>query len=409
MAKQLRFLAWMAAAMAAAAPAAAQDSDFESADYGVKLKIPKGWNIDATRQARVILKLNQAGEGPVKAELIVHDAPFADPLTLGQYKEVLRHTVQRLYREPWMLEDREAKVGGKTGFILGIQSKATNDSEIVSYKGMIALSPRHFLGVDGVFPKAQAGGLAKVYDALLASIEFIPRRQPIGTEDGLKKLDETLAKLKEPWTPPATDEMSIFLGDKEVGSQTLSFKAANREGIEGIEADLFTRIDLGDDGRSEARVRGFLSNDLSRQSVELSELRAGKDKRVQSFTASASISGGEVQVTGRINGEKISASFKAPGKAVFSELTDLLQRRLMAGGKGFVMVPTIQAFDHDPVYLKVELGGTHKMRVDDQTLDVQVVYQAREDGALVTYWYDGDRRLSRITSSAQGPVFKRKK
>lgn len=409
MAKQLRLLAWMVAATAAAAPAAAQDSDFESADYGVKLKIPKGWNIDATRQARVILKLNLPGEGAVKPELIVHDAPFADPLTLGQYKEVLRHTVQRLYREPWMLEDREVKVGDRTGFVLGIQSKATNDSEIVSLKGMVAISPRRFLGVDGIFPKAQADGLAKVYEALLASIEFIPRRQPIGAEDGLKKLEETLAKLKEPWVPPATDEISIFLGDKEIGSQTISFKAASRDGVEGIEADLFTRIDLGEEGRSEARVKGFLSNDLSRQSVELSELRAGKDKRVQSFTASASISGGEAQVSGRINGEKMSTSFKPPAKAVFSELMDLLQRRLMAGGKGFVMVPTIQAFDHTPVYLKVELGGSHKMRVDDQTVDVQVVYQAREDGALVTYWYDGDKKLSRITSSAQGPVFKRKK
>lgn len=405
MTRLLCLLAWMAAAPAGAP----QDSDFESADYGVRLKIPKGWNIDATRQARVILKLNQPADGPVKPELIVHDAPFSDPLTLGQYKEVLRHTVQRLYREPWMLDDREIQVGGKPGFVLGIQSKATNDSEIVSYKGMVALSPRHFLGVDGVFPKGQAEGLAKVYEALLASIEFIPRRQPIGTEDGLKKLDETLAKLKEPWTPPGSEEISIFLGDKEIGSQTLTFKPVTREGAEGIEADLFTRIDLGDDGRSEARVKGFLSNDLSKQSVELSELRAGKDKRTQSFTASATKSGGEVQVSGRINGERISATFKAPAKAVFSELMDLLQRRLLAGGKGFVMVPTIQAFDHDPVYLKVELGGAHKMRTDDQTLEVQVVYQAREDGALVTYWYDAERRLIRITSSAQGPVFKRKK
>lgn len=409
MTKQLRLWAWMAAATAALPAAALQDSDFESADYGVRVKIPKGWNIDATRQARVILKLNQPGEGPVKPELILHDAVFSDPLTLGQYKEVLRHTVQRLYKEPWMLEDREVKVGGKGGFVLGVQSRATNDSEIVSYKGLIAVSPRRFLGVDGVFPKAQAEGQAKVYEALLATIEFIPRRQPIGTEDGLKKLDETLAKLKEPWTPPPTEEISIFLGDKEIGTQTFSFKPVNREGVEGIEADLFTRIDLGDDGRSEARVKGFLSNDLSTQSVVLSELRAGKDKRVQSFTASASIAGGEAQVAGRINGEKIAATFKPPAKAVFSELMDLLQRRLLAGGKGFVMVPTIQAFDHDPVYLKVELGGAHKMRVDDQTVEVQVVYQAREDGALVTYWYDADRRLARITSSAQGPVFKRKK
>src|SRR5205085_11634363 len=117
----------------------------------------------------------------------------------------------------------------------------------------------------------------------------------------------------------------------------------------------------------------------------------------------------EVQVDGRINGDKFIQACKPPAHAVFSELMDLLQRRLLAIGKGLVMVPTVQAFDHDPMILKLELGGSHKMRVDDQTIEVQVVYQAREDGSLVTYWYDAERRLSRITSSAQGPVFKRKK
>src|SRR6185295_1303474 len=172
---------------AAAFPAGAQDSDFESADYGIKLKIPKGWNIDATRQQRVILKLNQTAEGPVRPELLIYDAPFSEPLTLGQYKEQLRHFRQRAYKDPWMVEDRAVKAGGKDGFLLGIQSRSTNDTEIVSYKAMIQITPRHFLGVDGVFPKAQAESLWKVYEGLLESLAFIPRRQPIGTEDGLKK------------------------------------------------------------------------------------------------------------------------------------------------------------------------------------------------------------------------------
>jgi hypothetical protein len=407
MSRALRLAALMVGA--AAFPAAAQDSDFESADFGIKLKIPKGWNIDATRQAGVILKLNLPAESGVKPELLIYQAGFSDPMTPGQYKEQLRHFLQRAYKEPWMVEDRPAKAGGRDGFILGLQSRATNDSEILSYKGLFPISPRRFLGVDGVFPKGQEEALQKVYEGLLATIEFIPKRRPVGTDDGLKQLDEALKKLTEPFVPPAAEEIGIFLGEKEVGSQTMAWKAATREGVAGIELDLFTKVDLGDDGRSEARVKGFLSNDLLTQSVILSEIRAGKDKRVQSFTAAASLWGGEVRVDGRINGEKSVSVFRAPDKAVFSELMDLLQRRLLAIGKGFVVVPTVQAFDHDPVILKVELGGSHKMKVDDQMLDVNVVYQAREDGSLVTYWYDTERRLSRITSSTQGPVFKRKK
>jgi hypothetical protein len=392
-----------------AAPASAQETDFESADYGIKMKIPKGWNVDATRQPRVILKLNLPAEGVLKPELLVYDSPFADPLTHSQYKEQLRHYLQRAYKEPWMVEDRAVTAGGRDGFVLGIQSKAVNDAEIVSYKAMIQVTPRRFLGVDGVFPKAQAETLLKTLEELLTTISFIPRRAPAGSEDGLKKLEEALQKTMAPWTPPAADEIAIFLGDKEVGSQTMSWKTATQSGADGIELTLVTKIDVGDDGRSEARVKGFLANDLSVQTVQITDQRSGKDKRMQSFTASATMSAGEVKVEGRINGEKSVSAFKAPLRAVFSELADLLQRRLLSTGKGYVMLPTVQAFDQDPVYLKIELGGAHKMKVDDQMVETQVVYQARDDGALVTYWYDAERRLTRVTSSAQGPVFKRKK
>lgn len=408
----MRSLSWGMAVLllgAAGLPVSAQDSDFESADYGIKLKIPKGWNIDATRQAGVILKLNLAGEAGLKPELLVYQSGFADPITPTQYKEQLRHYLQRAYKEPWMVEDRAAKAGGRDGFILGVQSRAVNNSEILSYKGLFQTSPRRFLGVDGVFPKGQEEALSKVYEGLLASIEFIPKRQPIGAEAGQKQLEEALGRLKEPFAAPGADELGIFLGEKEIGSQTMSWKAAPTGGAEGIELTLHTKIDLGDDGRSEVRVKGFLSSDFAMQSVELQETRVGKDKRVQSFSATASLSGGEAKVESRINGERSVTSFKVPSHAVFSELMDLLQRRLLAIGKGFVVVPTVQAFDHDPVMLKVELAGVHKMRAEDQTVDVQVVYQAREDGSLVTYWYDAERRLTRITSSAQGPVFKRKK
>jgi len=411
MSRTLRLTALLVAAgiSSAAQAGAGQDSDFESADFGIKLKIPKGWNIDATRQAGVILKLNLPAETGIKPELLIYQAGFSDPVTAGQYREQLRHFLQTAYKEPWMLEDRVAKAGPRDGFILGVQSRAVNDSEIVSHKGLFPVSPRRFLGVDGVFPKAQDEALVKVYEGLLASIELIPKRLPVGAEDGIKQLDETLKKLTEPFIPPPTDEIVISLGEKEIGSQTISFKTAMRDGAAGFSVDLFTKVDLGEDGRSEVRAKGFLSNDLLIQWIELAETRAGKDKRVQSFTATATLANGEVKMEGRINGEKTASTFKAPNRAVFSELTDLLQRRLMANGKGFVVVPSITAFDHDPIFLKVELGGVHKMKSEDQTTEVNVVYQAREDGSLVTYWYDTERRLSRVTSSAQGPVFKRKK
>ena len=142
-------------ALAIAAGVRAQDSNFESGDYGIRLTIPPGWSINATRQPRVILKLNHGGDAAVKPELLVYEAPFSEPITLGQYREQLRHFIQRAYKDPVMLDDRAAKAGERAGFILAVASKGQNDAELVSFKGIFEISPRRMLGVDGVFPKGQ--------------------------------------------------------------------------------------------------------------------------------------------------------------------------------------------------------------------------------------------------------------
>ena len=72
-----------------------QDSKFESSDFGVRLNIPSGWNIDATRQSRVILKLRQQSQTVPAPELLVYEAMMSAPITLGQYREQLRHFLQR--------------------------------------------------------------------------------------------------------------------------------------------------------------------------------------------------------------------------------------------------------------------------------------------------------------------------
>ena len=51
----------------------------------------------------------------------------------------------------------------------------------------------------------------------------------------------------------------------------------------GLELDGDYRLDLGADGRLESNVNGFISNDLKLQTLELMEVKVGKDKRVQNF------------------------------------------------------------------------------------------------------------------------------
>lgn len=392
-----------------AGPAAGQDSNFESADYGVRLKIPAGWDIDATRQQRVILKLNQAVDALVKPELLVYEAPFAEPITVAQYKEQLRHFVQRAFKEPWMRDDRPATAAGKQGFILEVESKGTGDADLVSIKGVFQVSPRRMIGIDGVFPRAQAEALAKVYEAFLATVEFIPRKTPAGAEEGLRSFEQAFPKLALPsaLTKPEAEELGIFMGDKRVGTYTVGLKPAVRGTSEGLEVQAYTKIELGEDGRVETRINGFLSNDLAHQTVELAESKVGKEKRAQNFTSLVTLSNGEVRCDRRINGEKSEARFSVPPRSVLSELAEALLARLTGPEKGVFSVRSVGAFENEPGIIKIEVTGAHKMKTGEDTRDVTVSFLQREDGSLLTYWHDTDRRTMRVTLGNQSLVIKR--
>jgi hypothetical protein len=395
---------------ASAAAAPVQEQVFESADYGIRLKIPQGWNIDATRQQRVLLKLNQAVDSLIKPELMVYEAPFSDPITLGQYREQLRHFLQRAYKEPRMLDDRPATAGGKPGFILAIGSRGANDTEVVSFKGIFELSPRRMLGVDGVFPKGKEEELLKVYDKLLASIELFPRKSPAGTEEEVKRFAEAVPKLAAKPAPAARkDEMEISSGGRSIGTYTFSMGPSTQGAVHGIEVETDYRIDLGEEGRIEVRVKGFMTHDLAHQTVHVEDVRTSKDKRTQNFTADVTLKDGEVRSERRINGEKSAAQFKLAGPAVLSELAEALQVRMLDLGKNLVSAPSVPAFENETGTVKLEVSGLHKMKADDEMTEINVSFLVREDGLFVTYWYDGAGRLIRITHPNQSLVMKRKK
>lgn len=390
----------------------AQDPLFESPDYGLRLKIPPGWNVESTRQARVILKLVRAGDAVVKPEILVYELVSADPLTLPQYKEQLRHYIQRSFKNPRMLDDRAAACGSRPGFVLAVSSKGVNDADLVSLKGVFEMSPRRLLGVDGTFPSGpQEEELGKAYAALLEAVEFVPRRAPLGLDAGMRQLERALETIvKTPSRPGRKEELEILMGDKTIGTYSVETGPASRNGAGGIEMDASTRIDVGEDGRVESRVRGFLSDDLAVQSVSTEELKTGKDKRVQSFSASVTLESGILKAERRINGERTVASFPVRPRTVLTEITDLLQLRLLDCEKGLVALPVVGAFDNEPGHVKIEHTGLNKMKDKDGAMnEVHVVFLQREEGTLVTYWYDPDRRLARASHGNQGLVFRPKK
>lgn len=386
-----------------------QEPKFESADYGVRLRIPPGWNIDGTRQPRVILKITSGGEYLVRPEILVHEIPLQEPITLGQYKEILRHQIQRLYKEPRMLDDRQGEAGGRGGFCLEVLSKGTTEADVVSIKGVFQRSPRRMIGVDGVFPAGKEAELRKVYEAVLASLELIPRRKPEGLDASVRDVEETLKSRPGPPSAQPAQELGIFTGDKQVGTYRVEIRGATRGAVAGEELITKTKIELGEDGRIETSVTGFLSNDLATQSVEVVEIKVSKEKRTQNFWSKVSLSGGEVIAERRINGEPLAARYPVPHGTVLSELVEALQARLLGPQKKLFLLPMAGAFEDEPGLVKIELGGLNKMKEGETTSEVYVSHLVRDEGAVMTYWHGPDRQLQRVSAANQSFVIRRLK
>lgn len=396
--------------LAAAGPA--QEGQFASADYGVRLKIPAGWNVDATRMAQVVLKLTLPGEHPFPPEIIVSELLFPEEhITIGQYREQIRQYIQRTYRDPRLLDDRSVTVGGRPGFVFTTASKAKSDAAAHSFKGLIEISPMRLLSVECVVPQKMEEAAARTFDAVLQTIEFIPRKTPEGTAEGLKRFAEAAAKL--PATEATLDrkhELEYVLGERKIGLYEQTLKAATRDGAAGIESSTVDVIDLGQDGRLEKRTTAFLSDDLAKQRAEIEVIHRGKEQRVQYFTASVALDGAQATIARRINGEKSSVTVKVPERTVLFELLETVVYRMAAGEKQQVSIPVLLAFDNDPGTVKVENAGVSEMRSPGGGMSkVQVFYVGREDAPLITYWFEADRKILRRSVGGQSVVLQAKK
>jgi hypothetical protein len=390
-----------------------QDASFESPAFGVRLKIPAGWTVQSSTPPE-ILKISLPGKHAISPEIAVHNLAFVEEhITIGQYREQIRQYIQRSYRDPRILDDRSVTVGGKPGVVFTTTSKSNKgDTPAISLKGLVEISPSRLLSVELVAPREMEETARKAYESLLASIEFFPRQAPDGTPEGVKKFAEALAKL------PATEagferkfDLEYGIGDRKVGSYELSLKAGTRDGAAGIEVSSADIIDLGTDGRMEKRVTAFVSDDLSKQRAAVEIVHRGKEQIIQYFTASVTLDGTEAAIERRVNGEKSTVALKGPERTVLMELLETVEFRLLAAGKGPTLsVPVLPSFDNEAGTVKVEHTGESEMKAPGAgVVKVNILMVAREDGALISYWYDGDRKLIRRSVGGQSVILQAKK
>ena len=406
-------LALVLGILPALAFAGPQEAAFESPAFGVRLKIPAGWTVESSTPPE-ILKVSLPGKHAVAPEIAVHNLAFVEEhITVGQYREQIRQFIQRSYRDPRILDDRAVTVGGRPGVVFTTSSKSTKgDAPAISFKGLVEISPSRLLSIECVAPREMEESARKTYDALLASIEFFPRKTAEGTAEGLKRFAETIAKL--PATEAGFDrkiDLEYGIGDRKVGTYEQVMKAATRDGASGIEVTTVDIIDLGQDGRLEKRSTAFVSDDLAKQRATVEIVHRGKEQRVQYFSATVALDGTEAAIERRLNGEKSNATVKVPERTVLMEALEAVEYRLVGAGKGPTMsVPVLPAFDNEAGHIKVEHTGESEMKSPGSgVVKVNILVVAREDGALINYWFDADRKVIRRSVGGQPVILQPKK
>lgn len=389
----------------------AQDGAFESPEFGLRLKLPAGWTVGSAAKPE-ILKLSLPGEHAFRPEILLHNLAFTEQhITLGQYREQFRQYIQIQLPDPRILDDRSLTVGGKPAILFTATYKR-GEEPAVYLKGLVELSPSRLLSFECVAPRALEESVRKTGDELLASIEFFPRATPDGTADGLKRFGDALAKLAP--TDPAHEkklDLEYGVGERNVGSYAQAIKAAARDGAAGLEVSTVDVIDLGAEGRLEKRSKVFLADDLSKQAADIEIVHRSKERRVQYFTASLSLDGVDVAIERRINGERSSLKLKVPERTILWEGLEAFQFRLIPAGKGPVFsLPVLAAFENEVSHLKIEHRGEYEMKAPAGGLTkVTEIAVAREDGVIITYWYDPDRKLIRRSVGGGNVILQAKK
>lgn len=350
---------------------------FESKEYGIKLTIPAGWTVDATKQTGVILKIRQK-----ESELAVYEMRAGEPVTLGQYKEQLRLFLTSGGRDFKLVDDRSVELAGKKGFVFALEGKTS------AFKGLWAMSPTRFIAID-------ADEIAPAdYDTFLSSVGWIARDAP-AVDGPAKKFAMAPVKID------MKQNLRIVSGDTVLGTYNLQVRSTDS----GYEFAHHHKADFGAEGREEYSIKGFVAADLSRQRVERSYFRYSKEKRGLYFWASAELSDGKAKIKARINGEAYEATIDVAPGTILMDALEGCQPHFLELGNGLSTVPLLNVFDSEPIPTLVECLGKRSIREDDQTKDIWVLSVAKQDRVL-TYWYGADRKIIRITGLAPGIVVK---
>ena len=369
-------------------------------DEGIRVSVPGDWTVGAaSREPRLLVAATLRDEAlkPAPLLLVLHDR-VGRPGTLASFRKEVREAVEKDAIEFKLVEERDLKVKGWTGFAMVFTAKSDKTPEkAVELEGIrvgMLLAPRRYLLVDVTYPKSGSDKLQPIAEKIAQSVDLFEPKEPAAAKKGLEAFKPILEKWSAFPSAFSTDQkLDYDIGKKTVGTYTLSVKDDSVEGKPGYRMELKLAIDLEKEGKTESKSAGFVSCDLSLQIVEVSDTRVSAAGERFENSATATIRDGKVQVKRKILGEESEAAFDVPKGAILYDFLDVVLLRIIEYGRSDFHIRTLSAYDPDTRFIRIECSELQKIRIDGEKFDAYTLFVSKGDAPHVTYYIEGGRAI----------------
>jgi hypothetical protein len=354
-------------------------------EHEIAFRPPLGW-IRYIGTGPTIVKYRQPGESPNPAELLVTHLTSSNPTPLEIFKRQARENIKEKYAGSKILEEKDLKLGGKGAYRI-----VFSHADLVYLKTVIHRSNLEYYLLDAVFPPAQAEQVKPLVETSIATFEIV-RGELSVEERGAESRVLTLLKgakvdaglLGEHW-------YTIHLGSRKVGYMRLTL--AQSKG--NYEFDSEVHSDFGDGGLDMTHSRGTFSPDGSMQKIESEESKSNP-KQKWHFKVTASIDGGQAQISRDVNGVAEERTLPMEAGVLLNDVVECLRPLIVGAGKGIYLFKVLSPYSDEWGPETAEVSGLENIEMYGKPTDCFFVQTSVGLRRKSTYTYLPDRSLLRV-------------
>lgn len=383
-----------------ATAAAQQNGVYENNELGVRFPVPAGFRVVFTPgNLAVRLVKEEAGK---TLEIVIHRQSLIDPATPEEIQSQEKEKIAKQYAHPNKDSENQPKLRSEAqiaGRLKGVRMDwsiflISREIKLSLLHTVFAVGLRRMLLVDGLCPLDAEPGLLPAYQAVLENIEEIPVATPPEVSNGLEEIKGWRNQARKAAFSPEADSLLVVRSDEfyrevEVGSFSLAVREARMSEKDGLEIE--RKLALMEDGAiaREQVSKGFLSYDLTLQTVERTDrvIRDGKEK---TFVAMVTIQDGQVAARRTVGAAQMEKQFSIPTETVLEDFLEPFQRLVLSGKSAAFHVRVLSPYDDTTDWRRIEAQSVG-------TRDTSwIVLETSPWGEVRTFRYDSELRLRSI-------------